>query len=549
MYEDQVSKENDLLKENVDIRQKATDAKEEYYQFDKTIKSKNKDINAIKAQIAALEGTTNVAAKAKLEQLKADLAEKEEDLEDTKHSHQIDMISKGYDNLTDQADNALDSTLNAVKSNSQMQTAVIDEMLKTTKQKYKDAYAEINQIIADTGLKVSDQFQKNIQNSNLKNDSTDSKKADSAVTGIKDTKLSGSTGIGNSAADKVIRNVATDAQNKTLKNITLSPKSVVVNIGKTATVKVSFSPTTATNKNFTCTASTKGIVKITQSANSITLKGLKTGKTAIKVQGSGGYCKAVSLNVSVLKDAAKNSKIVNSTAKSKKYSLTTEEKNRVLNMSTGQSANTVKANTKKEAELKKWYAALPTYTGGDAEIEKIKDPVVKHFAKKGKKTSNANIVKASSILGYKDAKNVSKWDTKKKNALVKKLQTFGFSKGGVIRNLIPATMGTLLGDAIMKNGDTGFIGAKPGETFLTQDFTKILRPATAIMQEFTDVMQNAGSPNIKEVPARQEVTMNNEYQFVINGVDVNDMSELKKVIRGELDKHDKQLAKEFKKFR
>lgn len=421
MYEDQVSKENDLLKENVDIRQKATDAKEEYYQFDKTIKSKNKDINAIKAQIAALEGTTNVAAKAKLEQLKADLAEKEEDLEDTKHSHQIDMISKGYDNLTDQADNALDSTLNAVKSNSQMQTAVIDEMLKTTKQKYKDAYAEINQIIADTGLKVSDQFQKNIQNSNLKNEQMDKKKADKAVTNIKDSKLSGSTGIGNTATDKVIRNAATDAQNKTLKKLTLSPKSVVVNVGKTATVKVSFSPTTAVNKNFTCTASTKGIVKITQSANSITLKGLKTGKTTIKIQGSGGYCKAVSLNVSVLKDAAKNSKIVNSTAKSKKYSLTTEEKNRVLNMSTGQSANTVKANTKKEAELKKWYAALPTYTGGDAEIEKIKDPVVKHFAKKGKKTSNANIVKAASILGYKDAKNVSKWDTKKKNALVKKL--------------------------------------------------------------------------------------------------------------------------------
>ena len=53
----------------------------------------------------------------------------------------------------------------------------------------------------------------------------------------------------------------------------------------------------------------------------------------------------------------------------------------------------------------------------------------------------------------------------------------------------------------------------------------------------------------KTLKPRQEVTMNNEYQFVINGVDVNDMSELKKVIRGELDKHDKQLAKEFKKFR
>lgn len=549
MYEDQVSKENDLLKENVDIRQKAKDAKEDYYQFDKTIKNKNKDINAIKAQIAALEGTTNAAAKAKLEQLKADLAEKEEDLEDTKHDHEIDLISKGYDNLTDQADKALDSTLNAVKSNSQMQTAVIDEMLKTTKQKYKDAYAEINQIIADTGLKVSDQFKSNIKDSNLKNEQTDKKKADKVVTGIKDTKVSGSTGTGSTSADKVIRNAATDAQDKTLKKLSLSPKSVVVNVGKTATVKVSFSPSTAVNKNFNCTASAKGIVKITQAADSITLKGLKAGKTVIKVQGAGGYCKAVSLNVSVLKDATKNSKIVNSTAKSKKYTLITEEKNRVLNMSTGQNANTVKANTKKEAELKKWYGALPTYTGGDAEIEKIKDPIVKHFAKKGKKASNANIIKAASILGYKDAKNVSKWDTKKKNAMVKKLQTFGFSKGGVIRNLIPATMGTLLGDAIMKNGDTGFIGAKPGETVLTQDFTKLLKPTTAIMQKFTEVMQKAGTPSVKETPARQEVTMNNDYQFVINGVDVNDMSELKKVIRGELDKHDKELAREFKKFR
>lgn len=548
MYEDQVSKENDLLKENVDIRQKAKDAKEDYYQFDKTIKNKNKDINAIKAQIAALEGTTNAAAKAKLEQLKADLAEKEEDLEDTKHDHEIDLISKGYDNLTDQADKALDSTLNAVKSNSQMQTAVIDEMLKTTKQKYKDAYAEINQIIADTGLKVSDQFKSNIKDSNLKNEQTDKKKADKAVTGIKDTKVSGSTGTGSTSADKVIRNAATDAQDKTLKKLSLSPKSVVVNVGKTATVKVSFSPASAVNKNFNCTASAKGIVKITQAADSITLKGLKTGKTVIKVQGAGGYCKAVSLNVSVLKDATKNSKIVNSTAKSKKYTLTTEEKNRVLNMSTGQNANTVKANTKKEAELKKWYKALPSYTGGDAEIEKIKDPLVKHFAKKGKKASNANIIKAASILGYKDAKNVSKWDTKKKNAMVKKLQSYGFANGGIVRNLIPASMGTLLGDAIMRNGDTGFIGAKPGETVLTQDFTKLLKPTTATMQEFTEVMQKAGTPSVKETPVRQEVTMNNDYQFVINGVDVNDMSELKKVIRGELDKHDKELAKEFKKL-
>lgn len=171
----------------------------------------------------------------------------------------------------------------------------------------KDAYAEINQIIADTGLKVSDQFKSNIKDSNLKNEQTDKKKADKAVTGIKDTKVSGSTGTGSTSADKVIRNAATDAQDKTLKKLSLSPKSVVVNVGKTATVKVSFSPASAVNKNFTCTASAKGIVKITQTADRITLKGLKTGKTVIKVQGAGGYCKAVHLIMLCRKESRSSS--------------------------------------------------------------------------------------------------------------------------------------------------------------------------------------------------------------------------------------------------
>lgn len=85
---------------------------------------------------------------------------------------------------------------------------------------------------------------------------------------------------------------------------------------------------------------------------------------------------------------------------------------------------------------------------GDA--SKISDPVIKHIAQKGKQATIANIQTAASILGYKDYKNVSKWSSAQKNALVKKLQSYGFANGGIIRELIPASMGTLLGDAIMK---------------------------------------------------------------------------------------------------
>lgn len=55
MYETQIKKENDLLQENIDKRKDALSAKEKYYDYDKTLKKKSKDINTLKSQIAALE--------------------------------------------------------------------------------------------------------------------------------------------------------------------------------------------------------------------------------------------------------------------------------------------------------------------------------------------------------------------------------------------------------------------------------------------------------------------------------------------------------------
>lgn len=109
--------------------------------------------------------------------------------------------------------------------------------------------------------------------------------------------------------------------------------------------------------------------------------------------------------------------------------------------------------------------------------------------KKGKQATITNIQTAASILGYKDYKNISKWSSAQKNALVKKLQSYGFANGGIIRELIPASMGTLLGDAIMRNGDTGLISARQGETVLTEEFTNMLKPTVAAMNAFTDMYQ------------------------------------------------------------
>lgn len=581
-YIDQITKENEYLQDNISKRKEALDAKKDYYDFDKTIKSKTKDINAIKAQIAALEGTTNAVAKAKLEQLKADLADKQDDLNDTKYDHKIDMESKGYDNLADQADKALDSTTQAIKTNTDMQKSVISNMLKEVQKNYKDVYSNITDIVKDSGAQISTEFNKlltNIKNGkgNFTVTITSKAKANIGGTNAFDNKAPGSTGRENGKTNTEIKNTAKDMgtsngasdENGTgkqmLQKVTASPSSITMGVGRGASVKIGFVPSNATYKTFTYEESNKGIVSIVKGKASLSLKGLKVGSTTITVKGHGAGCKSAKITVKVTKDGAQKTAIAKNVAKSMGYSLHTNDVTKILNATKGESNSSTKDFVKsyilqkkwdaaeqeiKKSDLKtklsKWFTALPAFKG---DASKIADPIIKHIAQKGKQATITNIQTAASILGYKDYKNISKWSSAQKNALVKKLQSYGFANGGIIRELIPASMGTLLGDAIMRNGDTGLISARQGETVLTDEFTNMLKPTVAAMNAFTDMYQKMSTPNINSTATKQQTIFNPEYNINITGMDLSKANELKSVIRGELDNHDKQLAKEFKKFR
>lgn len=586
-YIDQITKENEYLQDNISKRKEALDAKKDYYNFDKTIKSKTKDINAIKAQIAALEGTTNAVAKAKLEQLKADLADKQDDLNDTKYDHKIDMESKGYDNLADQADKALDSATQAIKTNTDMQKSVISNMLKEVQKNYKDVYSNITDIVKDSGAQISTEFNKlltNIKNGkgNFTVTITSKAKANIGGTNAFDNKAPGSTGRENGKTNTKVKNTAKDmgtsngasdengVGKQLLQKVTASPSSITMGVGRGAFVKIGFVPSNATYKTFTYEESNKGIVSIVKGKTSLSLKGLKVGSTTITVKGHGAGCKSAKITVKVTKDGAQKTATAKNVAKSMGYSLNTNDVTKILNATKGESNSSTKDFVKsyilqkkwdaaeqkiteqeiKESDLKtklfKWFLALPAFKG---DVSKIADPVIKHIAQKGKKATIANIQTAASILGYKDYKNISKWSSAQKNALVKKLQNYGFSNGGIVRNLIPASMGTLLGDAIMRNGDTGLISARQGETVLTEEFTNMLKPTVSAMNAFTDMYQKMSTPNINSTATKQQTIFNPEYNINITGMDLSKANELKSVIRGELDNHDKQLAKEFKKFR
>lgn len=61
MYIEQCEKLNEILQENIDLRQEALEKMEDYYDYDRNLKDQTKDIDNLRAQIAALSGVILLA--------------------------------------------------------------------------------------------------------------------------------------------------------------------------------------------------------------------------------------------------------------------------------------------------------------------------------------------------------------------------------------------------------------------------------------------------------------------------------------------------------
>lgn len=142
------------LQDIIDARREALQAKKDYYDYDKTLRGKTKDIQALQAQIAALEGLTDAESKAKRAKLEADLASAQEDLDATIQQHMFELSDDALDKLGDTLEKAhaeeWDKILNSV-----------DELLKYAadfSNQYSDSQVsdQIEQLLRSYGIITSE---------------------------------------------------------------------------------------------------------------------------------------------------------------------------------------------------------------------------------------------------------------------------------------------------------------------------------------------------------------------------------------------------------
>lgn len=572
MYETQIKKENDLLQENIDKRKDALSAKEKYYDYDKTLKKKSKDINTLKSQIAALEGTSNAAAKARLEKLRAELADAEDDMADTMHQHEVDMKNTGYENFSNEANKALDNTLDAVKKNSSFQEAIISGMLTNVTTNYDNTYKHLHTVMDQYGVKVSSTFDTMIGKSADFNTSLIQQiKALETISNMKVTLPYGtSNGQGGSTsgnntytnAENGIHNTfnsnknSTSAGNETPGTVngksysfSLNKSEIFLTPNESYKLKVTWSPTAPLHSDIKWSSDKTDVAKVSSSGKVTATKGVQTSKgggvTGILV---GGLEKTFKATITAKSDFGSKTCVVHvmpdahydaieEYANKNGLAMTNDKMQEALEYAYRNGGNHAdKANiavegfkkaylNDKPTYLKSWFNTLQNRPDGATDVPAGVSPLIGYFNAKGKKVGPKEMQQLADILEISTpgVKKYDSWGSALKNQILQKYKSYGFATGGIINKLIPADMSTLLGKAIISNGDQGFIGAKVGESVMTEEFTRLLKPSIAAMNDFTN-MFNPVTPTA----TNNDYTINNEVNINVanmsNDLDIQDVA-------------------------
>lgn len=179
----------------------------------------------------------------------------------------------------------------------------------------------------------------------------------------------------------------------------------------------------------------------------------------------------------------------------------------------------------KPTYLKSWFNTLQNRPDGATDVPAGVSPLIGYFNSKGKKVGPKEMQQLADILEISTpgVKKYDSWGSALKNQILQKYKSYGFATGGIINKLIPADMSTLLGKAIISNGDQGFIGAKVGESVMTEEFTRLLKPSIAAMNNFTN-MFNPVTPTA----TNNDYTINNEVNINVanmsNDLDIQDVA-------------------------
>lgn len=164
LVKSQSQAELDVLNKVIDKRKEALSAKKNYYDYDKTLKNKTKDIEVLERQIAALEGSTSAEDKTRKAKLQEQLQSAKDDLNDTIVDHAYSMQTDSLDKLSTDLSEDLDTWINKISSNMEEMTNAINGAISNAGLSTASTINAISSILRHYGLSDSEISQSGLTN-------------------------------------------------------------------------------------------------------------------------------------------------------------------------------------------------------------------------------------------------------------------------------------------------------------------------------------------------------------------------------------------------
>lgn len=392
-------------------------------------------------------------------------------MDDTIHNHEVEMKKQGYDQLAKEADSALDHTLNALKKNTDMQQAVIGNMLTKVTSAYEGAYGKIEQIIKDSGLLVSEAFDKYINSvPDFSNKHPDSYQPDDTITGEDTSKIPGTN---DNAQTEIDNSLNGDSENEPkLYTLSLNKSHLIVAVGKSAPLKATFSPKTPPDPQIKWTSDKPSVASVSNG----NVKGVSAGNTVITAKAQGPYGTA-RCSVAVVSQKAISG--LNNYLSNTGQTMTDEQKYNAVK----KSVNAKDPSGAAQAEAKKilakqWYDKLRDRPNGNKGIPTGTSALAKFFMEKSKTVNRNELQQLADILQIKTpgAANYESWGSSLKNNILNTFKSLNikYAKGGIVDYGKYVPVNTL--DGVMKSqGEWGLVAARRKELILNENLSTLLQ--------------------------------------------------------------------------
>lgn len=307
LYTDALKAEVDALNKVIDKRREAYKQQREYADYQKKVNSQQKDVNSIKAQIQAMENSSDASTLARVKKLKQDLANAEDDLNTTKQNHKDDLISEGFQKLSDDLNQMLEDTEYEISHNADKQNEIIQSMLNKQVGMYQEAYSKINSIIKNTGWVGSNDFNNNqsqmSSQTGAQNQASNASQSQQTANSKPSSSASGTdtSGIKDNASknDKITENIMKpeNTTNRPVAELKVSSNSVSIEEGKSTSVTATVRPNDAANKTLTWKSSNDSVATVSNG----TISGKKPGSCQVTVSTTDGSGLSQTIGVTVTK--------------------------------------------------------------------------------------------------------------------------------------------------------------------------------------------------------------------------------------------------------